>query len=69
MITTQRENPRTDNENRELRELALRGLQLLSAWNSQVMELVREVLLLLFMLVAPKTKDCFGDISKKIINQ
>ena len=38
--TTTRELPRNDAENRELTELALRGLQLLSAWTQQVMELV-----------------------------
>ncbi|KAK7504118.1 hypothetical protein BaRGS_00004422, partial [Batillaria attramentaria] len=37
--TTTREKPRTDQENRELTNLALRGLQLLSAWTQQVMEL------------------------------
>ena len=41
VITTQREAPRTDDENRELCDLALRGLQLLSSWNVRVMELVR----------------------------
>ncbi|XP_013390578.1 cytoplasmic FMR1-interacting protein 2 isoform X3 [Lingula anatina] len=39
ITTTQRENPRTDRENKELCELALRGLQLLSGWTVQVMEL------------------------------
>lgn len=38
--TTTREVPRNDEENRELTDLALRGLQLLSAWTQQVMELV-----------------------------
>ncbi|XP_071124777.1 cytoplasmic FMR1-interacting protein 2-like isoform X2 [Mytilus edulis] len=38
-ITTTREAPRTDDENRELTDLALRGLQLMSAWTQQVMEL------------------------------
>ncbi|XP_041358058.1 cytoplasmic FMR1-interacting protein-like isoform X2 [Gigantopelta aegis] len=38
-ITTTRESPRTDAENKELTDLALRGLQLLSAWTQQVMEL------------------------------
>ncbi|XP_052793301.1 cytoplasmic FMR1-interacting protein-like isoform X3 [Mya arenaria] len=38
-ITTTRESPRTDAENKDLYELALRGLQLLSAWTQQVMEL------------------------------
>lgn len=37
--TTTREKPRTDQENKELTNLALRGLQLLSAWTQQVMEL------------------------------
>ena len=39
--TTKRESPRTDEENKELTDLALRGLQLLSAWTQQVLELVR----------------------------
>ena len=39
--TTSREKPRSDQENKELTNLALRGLQLLSAWTQQVMELVR----------------------------
>ena len=38
-ITTTREAPRTDEENRELTDLALRGLQLMSSWTQQVMEL------------------------------
>ncbi|XP_067662939.1 cytoplasmic FMR1-interacting protein-like [Haliotis asinina] len=38
-ITTTRESPRNDTENKELTDLALRGLQLLSAWTQQVMEL------------------------------
>ena len=38
--TTMRDGPRGDEENRELTELALRGLQLLSTWSQQVMELV-----------------------------
>lgn len=37
--TTTRERTRTDQENKELTNLALRGLQLLSAWTQQVMEL------------------------------
>ena len=40
-ITTTRESPRTDAENKDLYDLALQGLQLLSAWTQQVMELVR----------------------------
>ena len=36
----QREHPRTDEENRQLCDLALRGLQLISSWNARVMELV-----------------------------
>ncbi len=42
VITTQRETPRTDDENRELCDLALRGLQIISQWNVKVMELVRQ---------------------------
>ncbi|KAK6173555.1 hypothetical protein SNE40_016982 [Patella caerulea] len=38
-ITSMRDQPRTDKENKELSDLALRGLQLLSAWTQQVMEL------------------------------
>ena len=45
--TTTREVPRNDAENRELTELALRGLQLLSAWTQQVMELVSVMLCLI----------------------
>lgn len=37
--TTTREKPRSDQENKELTNLAHRGLQLLSAWTQQVMEL------------------------------
>ncbi|XP_059150444.1 cytoplasmic FMR1-interacting protein-like isoform X1 [Physella acuta] len=37
--TTMRETPRSDGENRELTDLALRGLTLLSRWTQQVMEL------------------------------
>lgn len=40
VITTQRELTRTDEENRELTDLALQGLQLLSSWNVRIMELV-----------------------------
>jgi len=40
VITTQRELTRTDDENRALTDLALRGLQLLSSWNVRIMELV-----------------------------
>lgn len=39
VITTQRELTRTDEENRELTDLALQGLQLLSSWNVRIMEL------------------------------
>ena len=39
VITTQREHPRRDAENKELCDLALRGLQLLSSWNARIMEL------------------------------
>ncbi|XP_076441680.1 cytoplasmic FMR1-interacting protein 2-like [Babylonia areolata] len=39
LTTTTREKPGTDQENRELSQLALRGLQLLSAWTQQVKEL------------------------------
>ena len=45
VITTQRETPRTDDENRELCDLALRGLQIISQWNVKVMELVRILLI------------------------
>ncbi|XP_052277859.1 cytoplasmic FMR1-interacting protein-like isoform X1 [Dreissena polymorpha] len=38
-ITTTRETPRSDAENKDLYELALRGLQLCSSWTQQVMEL------------------------------
>ena len=41
MITTQREHPQTDEENKELCDLALQGLHHLSSWNSQIMELVK----------------------------
>ena len=44
--TTTREKPRSDQENKELTNLALRGLQLLSAWTQQVMELVSVMLCL-----------------------
>jgi len=40
VITTQRELTRSDEENRALTDLALRGLQLLSSWNVRIMELV-----------------------------
>ena len=40
MITTQREQARTDAENKDLTDLALKGLQLLSSWNTCIMELV-----------------------------
>ena len=40
-ITTTRESPKSDAENKDLCDLALRGLHLLSAWTQQVMELVR----------------------------
>ena len=43
VITTQRELTRTDEENRALTDLALRGLQLLSSWNVRIMELVINV--------------------------
>ncbi|KAK2176605.1 hypothetical protein NP493_652g01000 [Ridgeia piscesae] len=39
VITTQREQARTDAENTDLTELALKGLQLLSSWNTRIMEL------------------------------
>ena len=39
-ITTTRESPKSDAENKDLCDLALRGLHLLSAWTQQVMELV-----------------------------
>ena len=39
VTTTFKETPRTDAENRELVDLALRGLQLLSQWTSVVSEL------------------------------
>ncbi|XP_039270661.1 cytoplasmic FMR1-interacting protein 2-like [Styela clava] len=38
VTTTQRDQPRTDEENYVLYKLALRGLQLLSKWSSHVME-------------------------------
>ncbi|KAK3732632.1 hypothetical protein RRG08_057326 [Elysia crispata] len=37
--TTMRETPRSDQENRQLTDLALKGLRLLSRWTQQVMEL------------------------------
>jgi cytoplasmic FMR1 interacting protein len=40
VTTTQRDNPRSDAENKELHDLALRGLQNLSTWTLQVIELV-----------------------------
>lgn len=39
MTTTFKEAPRTDSENEEISELALRGLQLLSEWTTVVSEL------------------------------
>ena len=39
VITTHREHPRRDAENKELCDLALRGLQLLGSWNVRIMEL------------------------------
>lgn len=39
VTTTVKETPRTDSENKELTELALRGLQLLSDWSTHVTEL------------------------------
>ncbi|XP_064636208.1 cytoplasmic FMR1-interacting protein-like isoform X2 [Lineus longissimus] len=39
VTTTQRDNPRTDTENKELHDLALRGLQNLSTWTLTVIEL------------------------------
>ena len=44
VITIQRDSARPDNENADLYDLALRGLQLLAQWNSKVMELVSELL-------------------------
>ena len=44
VITIQREGARSDQENADLYDLALRGLQLLAQWNSKVMELVSELL-------------------------
>ena len=41
VITTRRDAPRTDEENKELCELALRGLQLLASWTGRVIDLVR----------------------------
>ena len=43
VITIQRDSARPDNENADLYDLALRGLQLLAQWNSKVMELVSDV--------------------------
>lgn len=40
MATIPRETARSDEENKELTRLALKGLQLLSSWTQQVMELV-----------------------------
>ena len=42
VITIQRDSARPDNENADLYDLALRGLQLLAQWNSKVMELVSD---------------------------
>lgn len=39
VTTTVKESPRTDNENRELLKLALRGIQLLADWTAHVTEL------------------------------
>ena len=39
MITTYKETARTDSENKDIADLALRGLQLLSEWTSVVTEL------------------------------
>jgi len=38
VTTAQRDQPRTDQENKELYDIALKGLQLLSLWSSHVME-------------------------------
>ncbi|CAG0889224.1 unnamed protein product [Darwinula stevensoni] len=40
IMTTYKDTPRTDSETKEISDLALRGLQLLSHWTSIVMELV-----------------------------
>ena len=40
VTTTFKETPRTDNENKEIGDLALRGLLLLADWTSVVTELV-----------------------------
>ncbi|CAH1268693.1 CYFIP1, partial [Branchiostoma lanceolatum] len=39
VTTAQKDSPRTDEENKELCDLALRGVQLLSSWTVQLMEL------------------------------
>ncbi|XP_070552583.1 cytoplasmic FMR1-interacting protein 2-like isoform X2 [Ptychodera flava] len=39
VTTAQKETSRSDNENKELYDLALKGLQLLSSWTARVMEL------------------------------
>lgn len=41
VTTTFKETPRTDAENKDLCDLALRGLQLLSDWTTHITELVR----------------------------
>lgn len=43
MAVYQNDGPRNDAENRELSDLALKGLQLLCAWTSDVSELVRKM--------------------------
>ena len=40
ITTTQKDEPQSDRECKQQRDLALRGLKLLSSWNSTVTELV-----------------------------
>ena len=40
ITTTQKDEPQSDREYKQHRDLALRGLKLLSSWNSTVTELV-----------------------------
>ena len=40
ITTTQKDEPQSDKECKQQRELALRGLKLLSSWNSTITELV-----------------------------
>ena len=55
MITSSN-NPRSDEQFKELRSLALRGMRLLSSWTAQVMELVITMILYLQTLTKDSAK-------------